>query len=519
MSRVARRVGLLNLARLALERLLSIRGDHSLALRSLRDVLAEIGDCGALRQVQRVPQAVRLQSHYLVCVSCRLPEGSSVMCHCALFKCLVLWERLAPAPELLRCRSPECRAEVRRRHVQPSTFISCVDASTEIRDYLGTDLLKKDCCAAAIVQVTSRLVDMDPYGGAYTAPLPTPMEQPPLALHAADIDADAEAPSIARFPVIERTLEVPSWERLGMLLFDIRDSIAGSSNKKKLYSGEAKAGSAVDAVRDDGKSQAGDALEDAEQNDDASANTASANSIGTSSGQQQQAGGEAGAPSPIVLPACVPPVGSPSPTLPPPTLSTPIRIVLPEVYRDDEMTVTAHYIDKTENEHASPACQTRQGTGGGGGSLSTDLTDRSGAGAGPRERGKAAGESGSAGGGLRDGSPQHQEEQIRRQHEQQLPEERRKRRLQLMWKRRRPAVLKAMEEFSDGSSTDDSVGEESDGGRRAGGTSMRGGGRWGKYKREVERRTSGRLQKQDEMMREASVAAARENDMQVCALA
>lgn len=51
MARVARRAGLLNLARLALERLLSTRGDHVLALRMLRDVLLDIGDDAAVRQV------------------------------------------------------------------------------------------------------------------------------------------------------------------------------------------------------------------------------------------------------------------------------------------------------------------------------------------------------------------------------------------------------------------------------------------------------------------------------------
>lgn len=53
MARIARRAGLLNLARLALERLLGIRGDHILALRTLKDVLLEIGDVAATREVCR----------------------------------------------------------------------------------------------------------------------------------------------------------------------------------------------------------------------------------------------------------------------------------------------------------------------------------------------------------------------------------------------------------------------------------------------------------------------------------
>lgn len=51
MARVARRVGLLNLARLALERLLGIREDHMVALRMLKEVLLEIGDSSGVRQV------------------------------------------------------------------------------------------------------------------------------------------------------------------------------------------------------------------------------------------------------------------------------------------------------------------------------------------------------------------------------------------------------------------------------------------------------------------------------------
>lgn len=51
MARLSRRAGLSNLARLALERLLEKREDHVLALRTLRDVLLEIGDVAAARQV------------------------------------------------------------------------------------------------------------------------------------------------------------------------------------------------------------------------------------------------------------------------------------------------------------------------------------------------------------------------------------------------------------------------------------------------------------------------------------
>lgn len=53
MARLSRAAGLLNLARLALERLLDRDGDHLLALRSLRDLLSEIGDVAACRQVRK----------------------------------------------------------------------------------------------------------------------------------------------------------------------------------------------------------------------------------------------------------------------------------------------------------------------------------------------------------------------------------------------------------------------------------------------------------------------------------
>lgn len=55
MARLARRSGLSNLARFALERLLETREDHVFALRTLRDVLLEIGDAAAVREVHTVP--------------------------------------------------------------------------------------------------------------------------------------------------------------------------------------------------------------------------------------------------------------------------------------------------------------------------------------------------------------------------------------------------------------------------------------------------------------------------------
>lgn len=64
MARLSRAAGLLNLARLALERLLDRDGDHLLALRSLRDLLSEIGDLSACRQVRRLrPGALPWVAH------------------------------------------------------------------------------------------------------------------------------------------------------------------------------------------------------------------------------------------------------------------------------------------------------------------------------------------------------------------------------------------------------------------------------------------------------------------------
>lgn len=86
---------------------------------------------------------------------------------------------------------------------------------------------------------------------------------------------------------------------------------------------------------------------------------------------------------------------------------------------------------------------------------------------------------------------------------------------QLRRQKRRPSVERAMDWYSDGSSSDSGDDDEEDnkkGGKRGGG-----GGRGGRKSgmRGGERRTSARRQKQDEI-READVAAARENNMKVC---
>lgn len=74
MARLARASGLSNLARLALERLLETRADHVLALRMLRDVLLEIGDVAACREVPRYHDTFRLLIVYTVPPMCGVAE-------------------------------------------------------------------------------------------------------------------------------------------------------------------------------------------------------------------------------------------------------------------------------------------------------------------------------------------------------------------------------------------------------------------------------------------------------------
>lgn len=69
MARLSRAAGLLNLARLALERLLDRDEDHLLALRSLRDLLSEIGDVAACCQVRRLGAAVGDRAYYALTIT------------------------------------------------------------------------------------------------------------------------------------------------------------------------------------------------------------------------------------------------------------------------------------------------------------------------------------------------------------------------------------------------------------------------------------------------------------------
>lgn len=304
---------------------------------------------------------------------------------------------------------------------------------------------------------------------------------PPTAtLHTDDSMPQTQAIS----PVVERTLELPSWERFGSLLLDIRDSVCGKITNHRVE-------------------------------------VAASN---THLQEQQQEQHSECAPTDDVEQSSAGPQVSPQWQMTP-SLSTPVRILLPEEYQDDDPRCTTSSIRSATGEEtisggliegtsrpadkplniSSPSLDAID--------VVESAVDRDApadvSGEVMIETSEQLGEDMSQD---RDRRLQEQRREDRLYRKKQ--EQKRQQQLQRLWRRRRPAVLQAMEEFSDGSSTDDS--EEEDGG--GGGKQGKGkgkGGRWGKYKRGVERRTSGRLQKQDEMVREANVAAARENDMQV----
>lgn len=216
------------------------------------------------------------------------------------------------------------------------------------------------------------------------------------------------APSLC----IERTLESPSWERLGRLLLNIRASICGGEGA--VYDLPTTTATTNAECSGGGSSAAG--------------------------GNGEEDGGQGG--SAVIGSAAQPGFM--------PTLSTPVRIVVPP--SPDRSEVLDPAIDLCGSVVQDPEGKAK-------------IMD-------PLER------------------EQQQQELLRRR------------------RPRRPSVEKAMEWYSDGSSSDDS-GEDEEGktsGRKL--NANRGG----------ERRTSARRQRQDEM-REANVAAARENDMQVTTLA
>lgn len=323
--------------------------------------------------------------------------------------------------------------------------------------------------------MTSRLNDLDPYG-AVCASAMAPVRVLPTATPNTN---DIVPPPAATHSVIERALALPSWERLGTLLLDIQDSVLGK-------------------------------------------NTSNRENITDISRQPQQ---EENATGEVALLSAVPKGSPPSKTLP--TLSTPVRVLLAEEYRESD-TFGADSNEPTAVDNSSDGQRrgnNRFTDGPTTASSSGDDVKITDSAAESEVPVNAGGEAAVSACGRREGDA-HQDQQQQQQQQQEgktqqqqqqqhrkQQEQKRQQQLQRLWRRRRPAVLKAMGEFSDGSSTDDSEGEDGDGGKGRKGKGN--GGRWGKYKRGIERRTSGRLQKQDEMVREANVAAARENNMQV----
>lgn len=262
----------------------------------------------------------------------------------------------------------------------------------------------------AYPQVSARLLSLDPYGNSIAAG----ERHTPASTQSRPNFRGGNAPSTVAPPerqqvpplhlFVERTLELPSWERIGKLLVGIRASICG---KEKTDSDH----SMLDKIKG------------------ASATTDAAGGVDVNHG-----GG-------VSLEGCaVPSLQSP------PTLSTPVRIV---VRPPDKAVVIDATLDGQDAGAASEA----------------DLKGRE----------------------------EQRQQQLRR-----LP--------------RRASVEKAMEWYSDGCSSDSEDGDQGKSAGRgcggAGGGGSRGNSRWG------ERRISVRRQRQDEM-READVAAARENDMQV----
>lgn len=270
--------------------------------------------------------------------------------------------------------------------------------------------------------MTSRLLRLDPYWSP-TTDIGTRGEKAVTLRHGArNTSRSDELPSdltqvntgmkMAPSSCIERTLESPSWERLGRLLLNIRAAICGGEG----------------AVCDPPTTAA---ITNAEGSGEGS-------SAATGSGGED--GGQGG--SAVVESAAQPGFM--------PTLSTPVRIVVPP--------------SPDRSEVLDPAID-----------LSGDVVQDA------------------------EGRAEIMDPLEREQQRQELLRRRRP---------RRPSVERAMEWYSDGSSSDDSGEDEEGKSSRRKLNASRGG----------ERRTSARRQRQDEM-REANVAAARENDMQVTTLA
>lgn len=271
--------------------------------------------------------------------------------------------------------------------------------------------------------MTSRLLRLDPYWSP-TSDIEMRGEKAVTLGHGArNTSRSDEFPSdltpantglkMASNSCVERTLESPSWERLGRLLLNIRASICGGKG----------------AVCDPPATTITTTAATNKAEGSCEGRSAATGSGGEDIGQ----GGSA-----VVVSAAQPGFM--------PTFSTPVRIVVPP--SPDRLEVLDPVIDRSGDVVQDAAGR-------------AEIMD-------PLER------------------EQQRQELLRRR------------------RPRRPSVERAMEWYSDGSSSDDS-GEDEEG---------KSSGRKMNASRGGERRTSARRQRQDEM-REANVAAARENDMQV----
>lgn len=318
--------------------------------------------------------------------------------------------------------------------------------------------------------MATRLLHVDPYGSSSTLFLAeaTPAKtasrfSPPFSLSLSPAGETTTPMDIQDQPpppylCVERTLENPSWEALGTLLVDIRDSIRGSSRRGYRYEGSPAVGPQCATVR---RKNNGDEVGGAVSHvgigadvDDEGSSGAVEEPSRLSKAAKEEEGKQAAM-----------------------TLSTPVRIILRQL--GDSAAVGG-------SGHANTNGDTTTSQG----SESTPA-------AAPAPSGDSRRDESRADAVPQRPQPQQQPLQAVRRH------------------RRRPSVERAMNYYSDGSSSS-SEDDENNGCQTARGKSGgRGaGGRKGSGWRGGERRKSARQQRQDEI-READVAAARENDMQV----
>ncbi|CAM9141767.1 unnamed protein product [Scytosiphon promiscuus] len=404
MARLSRAAGLSNLARLALERLLEANGDHLLALRTLKDLLSEIGDVAACREV--TARLLDLD-----------PYGDS----------------------------------------PSSTF--------GVRTYLTTNSHTEAGEAGARAN-----------------------SQDESQQHRSNRASPGATVGSSSF-CLERTLDLPSWERLGALLIDIRASIVhGKRHDAARPSSVAASAANPSATAGENRPTRENGAAEGEHNA-ASTETADVATVATGMGVADGGSGGAGASGIVSKTLAVPPLE----LSPPPTLSTPVRIVLGRLHDAEDVVVPATTAATEGVLRAGPDATAGGGGGGGGG----------GSGGGD-ENGGVVMKGTVAALNAVDGADRRVEEQQEEQ-AQELRQQQHHRRL------RRPSVERAMDWYSDGSSSSDE--EDDEGGDGDGEGKGKGKGKLDQSAEWAERRTSARRQKQEET-READVAAARQDDVE-----